>query len=138
MQLVIDTMYIRQFGTGTVLEGVNNNHFLILLEVYAMSKKYGVDIGMDSVLGGLPDVMQDVMFKLNIRPDERSPSNMARAHRAVAHITEALKFLSENMGACDDQLKPALSRGFLDNWSHLPSPEMHDALLAMLANLSIP
>jgi len=41
-----------------------------LIEVYAVAKKYGVDIGMDCVLGGLDDVMQDIMFKLHLRPNE--------------------------------------------------------------------
>jgi hypothetical protein len=134
MQLVIDTMYIRQFNTDTVLEGLNNNHFLILVEVYAMAKKYGVQIGMDCVLGGLNDVMRDIMFKLHLRPHEQTPLNMSRAHRAAAHITEAMKFILENLEALDDELKSALRRGFQDNWIHLPSQEMRDALLALPAN----
>jgi hypothetical protein len=134
MQLVIDTLYIRQFNTGTILEGVNNNHFLILIEVYAIAKKYGVDIGMDCVLGGLDDVMRDIMFKLHLRPNERMPLNMAGAQKAAAHITEAMKFILENLEALDDELKVALRQGFQDNWIHLPSLGMRDALLAMPAN----
>jgi hypothetical protein len=50
MQLVIDTMYIHLFNTDTVLEGVKNNHFLILVKVYAIAKKYGVEIGSEWIV----------------------------------------------------------------------------------------
>lgn len=99
-----------------------------------MAKKYGVEIGMDCVLGGLRGVMEDLMFKLNLRSDERTVPSIARAQRAVAHITEAPRFILDNLEALDDELKLALRQGFRDNWTPLPSQEMHDALMAMSAN----
>ena len=59
---------------------------------------------------------------------------MARAQKAAAYITKAMKFILENLEALDDELKLALRQGFQDNWVHLPSLGMRDALLAMPAN----
>jgi hypothetical protein len=128
VKLLIDCIYIGEFDTDTVLEGQLNNRILLSVEVYALAVKYGVEIARDCVLDGLQLTMVDLILKLNVPAAQRTPITMARAFRAMTHLTDGLRFVRRHPEGVDADLADAITLAVEENRHHLPSEDMFVAL----------